>query len=159
MKFNVLLQTNHGEMIVEFWPDVAPMHVRNFLDLSYTNFYSGVTFHRVMPGFMIQGGDPTGSGNGNGPRTLQAEFNDRSHERGVLSMARTEDPNSASCQFFIMHAPAPGLDHQYSAFGRLIAGYETLDAIATTPTTQDRPNDPQKILKATVIRAVVVPAK
>jgi peptidyl-prolyl cis-trans isomerase B (cyclophilin B) len=102
---------------------------------------------------MIQGGDPTGTGSGNGPRTLKAEFNDRKHERGVLSMARTQDPNSASSQFFIMHANNPSLDHQYSAFGRLIAGYEALDAIATTPTTQDRPNEPQKILKATVILA------
>ncbi|HTF88712.1 MAG TPA: peptidylprolyl isomerase [Planctomycetota bacterium] len=165
-KYNVLLQTNRGDMIVEFWPEAAPMHVRNFLDLSYTNFYSGTTFHRIIPGFMIQGGDPTASGAGNGPRTLKAEFNDRKHERGVLSMARqgdqrfarnpTQDPlkDTASCQFFVMHAANPGLDGGYSAFGRLIAGYETLDAIAATPRdASDKPNEVQKILKATVVLA------
>ncbi len=164
-KYNVLLQTNRGEMIVEFWPEVAPMHVRNFLDLTYTNFYTGTTFHRVGAGFMIQGGDPTGSGNGSGPRQLKAEFNDRKHERGVLSMARAEDPNSASCQFFIMHAATPGLDHQYSVFGRLVAGYETLDLIANAPGVPIpgagglRPNETQKILKATVILAAAPAAK
>ncbi len=152
-KYNVMLQTNRGDMIVEFWPDVAPNHVRNFLDLSYTNFYSGTTFHRVIRGFMIQGGDPTGTGGGNGPRKLAAEFNAKHHERGVLSMARVDDPNSASCQFFIMHGQNPGLDGKYSAFGKLIGGYDTLDLIATTPTSSDRPLDPVKIVKATVILA------
>jgi peptidyl-prolyl cis-trans isomerase B (cyclophilin B) len=108
---------------------------------------------------MIQGGDPQGTGAGNGPRTLQAEFNERKHERGVLSMARGEDPNSASCQFFVMHATTPGLDNIYTAFGRLIAGYEALDAIANSPGVPIprvggvRPNEPQKLIKATVIMA------
>lgn len=153
-KYNVLLQTNRGDMLLEFWPDVAPNHVRNFLDLSYTNFYVGTTFHRVIPDFMIQGGDPTGTGAGNGPRMLPAEFNARKHERGVLSMARAGSPNSASCQFFVMRTTKPHLDGQYSAFGKLVRGYEVLDAIATTPTGQlDRPIEPQKILKALVIKA------
>jgi peptidyl-prolyl cis-trans isomerase B (cyclophilin B) len=153
-KYNVLLQTNRGDMVVEFWPDVAPNHVRNYLDLAYTNFYSGTTFHRVIPSFMIQGGDPTGSGTGNGPRKLMAEFNDRKHERGVLSMARVSDPNSASCQFFVMHAKYPSLDGLYTAFGKLVSGYEALDAIVNSPRGQmDRPNEPQKIIKATVILA------
>ena len=153
-KYNVLLQTNRGDMVVEFWPEVAPNHVRNFLDLSYTNFYSGTTFHRVIPGFMIQGGDPTATGGGNGPRQLVAEFNDKKHERGALSMARTDNPNSASCQFFIMHGANPGLDGKYSTFGKLVTGYETLDAIAIAPRDRnDKPNEVQKILKATVILA------
>lgn len=153
-KYNVLLQTNRGDMIVEFWPEVAPNHVRNYLDLAYTNFYSGTTFHRIIPSFMIQGGDPTGSGGGNGPRQLVAEFNDRKHERGVLSMARTDQPNTASCQFFIMHARYPSLDGLYSAFGKLVSGYETLDAIVMSPKGPgDRPLEPQKIVKATVILA------
>lgn len=149
----VLMQTNRGDMLMEFWPDVAPDHVRNFLDLSHTGFYEGVIFHRVIPGFMIQGGDPTGSGSGNGPRTLKAEFNSRRHERGVLSMARTNDPNSASCQFFVMHADSPHLDNQYSAFGKLVSGIEVVDAIATTPRGRgDRPNTPQTIQRAIVLK-------
>jgi len=159
-KYNVLLQTNRGDMVLELWPDVAPNHVRNFLDLSYTGFYAGTIFHRVSPDFMIQGGDPQGAGTGNGPRMLKAEFSARKHERGVLSMARGPDLNSASCQFFIMHGPTPGLDGQYSAFGKLIAGYETLDQIAIAPGTKlpspafgIRPTVPQKIVKATVVLA------
>ena len=152
-KYNVLLQTNRGDMLVEFWPDVAPNHVRNFLDLSYTNFYAGTTFHRVIPDFMIQGGDPTASGAGNGPRMLPAEFNAKKHERGVLSMARAGNPNSASCQFFIMRMAKTHLDGQYSAFGKLLRGYEVLDAIATTPTAGTTPIAPQTILKAVVIKA------
>lgn len=149
----VLMRTSQGDMLMEFWPEDAPEHVRNFLDLSHTGFYEGVVFHRVIPGFMIQGGDPTGSGSGNGPRTLKAEFNKRRHERGVLSMARTADPNSASCQFFVMHANSLHLDNQYSAFGKLVSGIEVVDAIATTPRgAGDRPNTPQTILSAVVVK-------
>jgi peptidyl-prolyl cis-trans isomerase B (cyclophilin B) len=107
---------------------------------------------------MIQGGDPTGTGSGNGPRTLKSEFTrEKKHERGVLSMARTADPNSASCQFFVMHGPAPGLDGQYSIFGKLVSGYETLDKIASAPGTKIdqatvRPTEPQRIEKAIVLR-------
>ena len=152
--YHMLLQTNRGDLEVEMWPETAPNHVRNYLDLAYTGFYDGTTFHRVIPGFMIQGGDPTGKGSGNGPRVLKAEFSKVKHERGVLSAARTGDPNSASCQFFVCHAAAPHLDGQYSAFGKLVNGFETLDAIATTPRDRtDRPNEPQRILSASVIVA------
>src|SRR5882672_1938433 len=104
VNYHVVLNTNQGEMEFEMWPDVAPNHVRNFLDLAYTGFYDGVIFHRVIPGFMIQGGDPTTKdakrqaewGTGQGPRKLQSEFNKKKHLRGVLSMARGDDPNSAS---------------------------------------------------------------
>ena len=156
-KYHVLLQTNRGDMEVEFWPDVAPLHVRNFLDLSYSGFYDGKIFHRVIPGFMIQGGDPTGTGSGNGPRMLKAEFSSRKHEPGVLSMARTSDPNSASCQFFVMHKAAPNLDGQYSAFGKLVNGLDVVEKIVNARrNSQDKPFEPQTIVKATVIQA---PAK
>src|SRR5262249_38224160 len=132
-KCHVVLQTNRGDMELEFWPDIAPKHVANFLDLAYTGFYNGTTFHRVIPGFMIHGGDPTGTGTGNGPRKLKAEFNAKKHEPGVLSMARTADPDSASCQFFIVHAKAPNLDGQYTAFGKLVSGLDVVDKVAKTP--------------------------
>ncbi len=156
-KFQVLIQTNRGDMVAEFWPDIAPNHVRNFLDLAYTKYYDGLIFHRVIPGFMIQGGDKSGTGSGpNGPRTLKAEFQkERKHVPGVLSMARTNDPNSASTQFFIMHGTTPSLDNNYSAFGKLVSGLEVVDKIANTPRNQaagDRPNEPQTILKMVVLR-------
>jgi len=157
-KYWVLLGTNRGDILVEFWPDVAPNHVRNFLDLSQTGFYNGVTFHRVMPGFMIQGGDPDGNGSGGGPRQLKAEFNQKKHVRGVLSMARSPDPNSASSQFFVMHADSPHLDGQYSAFGKVVEGMDTVDRIVSAPGKPipaggNRPNDPQIIQRAVVVKA------
>lgn len=162
-----ILETNQGTMVAEFWPDVAPGHVRNYLDLGSSGFYDGVLFHRVIPGFMIQGGDPQTKdatkssrwGTGNGPRTLKAEFNDRPHEPGVLSMARGGDPNSASCQFFVMHAKYPSLDGQYTAFGKLVSGLEVVDRIVNTETVADplsrarsRPAEPQRIERVTVVR-------
>ncbi len=164
-KYRVLLQTNRGNMEVEFWPDVAPNHVRNFLDLSYTGFYNGTLFHRVGAKFMIQGGDPntkgsdvTRWGQGQGPRMLGPEFNSKKHVRGVLSMARGSDPASGSSQFFIMNAENPGLDGKYSAFGLLVNGFETLEAIANAkgtvaPDSTVRPSEPQKILAAVVVKA------
>jgi len=160
----VLLRTNRGDILAEFWPETAPGHVRNFLDLSQTGFYDGLTFHRVIPGFMIQGGDPDGTGGGNGPRQLKAEFSDRKHTRGVLSMARRgtpgkkgpDDPlkDSASCQFFVMHQTYPSLDGSYTAFGKVVAGLAAVDKIVNTPRGQaDRPKEPQVILKATVVKA------
>jgi len=159
--YKVMLRTNQGDMLVEFYPHLAPGHVRNYLDLAYSGFYDGVLFHRVIPGFMIQGGDPFTKdptkvrqwGGGNGPRLLDAEFTTEKHVRGILSAARLgHDVNSASCQFFIMHATYPSLDGQYSVFGKLVSGYETLDAIATTPRgAGDRPNAEQKILSAIVL--------
>jgi peptidyl-prolyl cis-trans isomerase B (cyclophilin B) len=149
------IETSEGNIAVEFWPDVAPGHVQNFLDLARKDFYNGVIFHRVIPGFMIQGGDPTGTGTGsNGNTRLKAEFNkrpDRKHTRGVLSMARSGDPDSASCQFFIMHQDSPHLDGQYSAFGKVTSGIEAVDKIANSPRgANDRPKNPPKILKITV---------
>lgn len=150
--YRVLLHTNRGDMIAKMYPHLAPNHVRNFLDLSYSGFYDGVLFHRVIPGFMIQGGDPQGTGMGNGPRRLNAEFSSEPHVRGILSMARTGDPNSASCQFFVMHATASHLNNQYSVFGMLESGFDTLDAIVMSPRNgQDRPSEDQKILSATVL--------
>jgi peptidyl-prolyl cis-trans isomerase B (cyclophilin B) len=152
-QYRVVLETNRGTLEAEMWPDVAPNHVRNFLDLAYTGFYDGKIFHRVIPGFMIQGGDPTGTGTGNGPRRLKAEFSDKKHEKGVLSMARSSDPNSASCQFFVMHERSPHLDGQYSAFGKVVGGLDVVDKIAGSKTKAgDKPVEPQTIVKATVVK-------
>ncbi len=162
--YQVLLRTNRGPMIVDLWPDVAPNHVRSFLDLCATGFYDGTLFHRVSPTFMVQGGDPNTKGGdaatwgmGQGPRKLKREFSAKTHARGVLSAARGPDPDSASSQFFIMTAPSPALDGQYSAFGELVEGFPALDAIAkaqgqTNP--QDgttKPSQPQKIEAAIVL--------
>lgn len=164
-KYWVLLRTNRGDILVEFWPDVAPNHVRNFLDLSGSGFYDGITFHRVMPGFMIQGGDPDGNGSGSGPRRLKAEFNAKKHVRGVLSMARGgHDVNSASSQFFVMQADNSGLDNQYSAFGKVVSGMDTVDRIVKAPGTPiagsggNRPTIPQVIERAIVVKAPADPA-
>jgi len=157
-KYWVLMHTNRGDIVLEFWPDVAPGHVRNFLDLAATGFYNKTTFHRVIPGFMIQGGDPDGTGSGHGPRQLKAEFNAKKHVRGVLSMARSNDPNSASSQFFIMHDTAPSLDGGYSAFGKVVAGMSTVDAIVNTPRgARDLPNSPQVMLSVLVVKAPADP--
>jgi peptidyl-prolyl cis-trans isomerase B (cyclophilin B) len=149
------IETTEGTIQVEFWPDVAPQHVNNFIDLSKQGFYNGLIFHRVIPGFMIQGGCPQGSGMGsNGNKRLKAEFNnrpDRRHMRGVLSMARSGDPNSASSQFFIMHKDSPHLDGQYSAFGKVTSGIEAVDKIVNVKRgPNDRPVDPPKIVKITI---------
>ncbi|HVT79813.1 MAG TPA: peptidylprolyl isomerase [Phycisphaerae bacterium] len=149
------IETTHGTMAVEFWPDVAPMHVNNFVELAKKGFYNGLTFHRIIPDFMIQGGCPQGTGTGNnGGVRVKAEFNrrpDRRHSRGVLSMARSSDPNSASCQFFIVHQDASHLDGQYSAFGKVTSGIETVDKIAAVPTdANDKPKQPVKIVKITI---------
>jgi peptidyl-prolyl cis-trans isomerase B (cyclophilin B) len=152
--YHVTLKTNQGDIELEFWPDVAPNHVRNFLDLASSGFYDKTTFHRVIPGFMIQGGDPQGTGTGNGPRMLKAEFNDRKHEPGVLSMARSQSPDSASCQFFIVHKKSTHLDGQYTAFGKTIKGQDVVDKIAGAKRgANDKPNEPQVIEKATVVKA------
>jgi len=157
VKYNVLMSTNRGDMVMEFWPDAALEHVRNFLDLSYTGFYDGAIFHRVIPGFMIQGGCKPDNVNCNGPRTLKAEFSKDpkfKHLAGVLSMARTPDPNSASCQFFVMHDTAPHLDGQYSSFGQLVEGLEVVEKIVTSPRApSDRPREQQSIHFARVILA------
>jgi peptidyl-prolyl cis-trans isomerase B (cyclophilin B) len=149
---------NGDVMKLELYPDVAPNTVANFIELANAGFYDGLIFHRVIPGFMIQGGDPKGTGMGGPGYTIRGEFarngfrqNNLKHSRGVLSMARSMMPNSAGSQFFIMHADAPHLDGDYAAFGRVIEGMDVVDAIAGTPTGfQDRPVQDQRIKKATV---------
>ena len=141
-----------GVMKAELYPEIAPITVKNFVDLAAKGFYNGLIFHRVIPGFMIQGGDPQGTGMGGPGYTIKGEFtangfrNDLRHTRGVLSMARAMDPNSAGSQFFIMHEDSPHLDGQYAAFGKLIEGIEEVDKICSVKTDyQDRPLDPQQI--------------
>ena len=141
-----------GVMKAELYPDIAPESVKNFVDLASKGFYNGLIFHRVIPGFLIQGGDPEGTGMGGPGYTIKGEFtangfrNDLKHTRGVLSMARAMDPNSAGSQFFIMHEDYPSLDGQYAAFGKLIEGIEVVDKIASVRTDyNDRPLEPQQI--------------
>ncbi|MBE7071619.1 MAG: peptidylprolyl isomerase [Eubacteriales bacterium] len=141
-----------GVMKAELYPEIAPETVKNFVDLASKGFYNGLIFHRVIPGFMIQGGDPEGTGMGGPGYKIKGEFtangfrNDLKHTRGVLSMARAMDPNSAGSQFFIMHEDSPHLDGQYAAFGKLIEGIEVVDKIASVRTDyQDRPLEPQQI--------------
>lgn len=142
---------------IELYHDVAPNTVRNFVSLARKGFYDGLTFHRVIPGFMIQGGDPLGTGTGGPGYTIKGEFrankvaNDLHHLRGVLSMARASDPNSAGSQFFIMVADAPHLDGNYAAFGKVTSGFEELDRIANVKRDrQDKPASPQVISKVTL---------
>ena len=144
-----VIKTSEGEMVVEFWSDVAPKTVENFKTLAKKGFYDGTCFHRVIKGFMIQGGDPLTKdaskeqawGTGGPGYQVKAEFNDRHHDRGVLSMARSQNPDSAGSQFFICHGAPRFLDKQYTAFGKLIKGDDVLEKIATTPThPQDRPD-------------------
>ena len=146
-----------GVMKAELYPDIAPITVKNFVDLAAKGFYNGLIFHRVIPDFMIQGGDPEGTGMGGPGYSIKGEFsangvrNDLKHTRGVLSMARTQDPDSAGSQFFIMHADYPYLDGQYAAFGKLIEGIEVVDKIASVRTDyNDRPLEPQQIEFMTV---------
>ena len=135
-----VIKTSEGEMVLELWPDVAPGHVENFKKLAQKEFYDGTCFHRVIKGFMIQGGDPLTKDEANQGRwgtggpgyTIKAEFNDKLHVRGVLSMARSNDPNFAGSQFFICHGDPRFLDRQYTAFGKLIQGDDVLEKIATT---------------------------
>ena len=135
---------NYGTIVAELYGDVAPITVENFLKLVNEGFYDGLTFHRVISGFMIQGGDPNGNGTGGSGEAIKGEFaqngieNNIKHVRGTLSMARTNDPNSATSQFFIMHKDAPHLDGGYAAFGRVISGIEVVDAICdATPVTDN----------------------
>jgi len=155
-QYEILLRTNRGDILAKVWPDVAPNHARNFLDLAYTKFYDETTFHRVIPGFMIQGGDRTGTGTGSGPRTLKLEPSDKPHLRGVLSMARGPSPDSASCQFFVMHGNASHLDGQYTAFGEVITGMDAVDRIATTPTSRTGNENSSPLERQVVERALVV---
>jgi len=136
-----IISTSYGDMTLAFWPDVAPKTVENFKKLASEGFYDGTAFHRIIKGFMIQGGCPNTKagargmpGTGDPGYKLKAEFNAKPHVRGVISMARASDPNSAGCQFFICHGDASFLNKQYTAFGALIAGDDVLESIATVPT-------------------------
>lgn len=141
-----------NSIVVRLYPEVAPITVANFKELVANSFYDGIIFHRVISGFMIQGGDPTGTGMGGSKKTIKGEFrsngvnNTLSHKRGVISMARTQIPDSASSQFFICHADAKFLDGQYAAFGEVVSGIETVDAIAAARTDyNDKPYEEQKM--------------
>jgi cyclophilin family peptidyl-prolyl cis-trans isomerase len=140
------METTEGPIVLELYPKQAPHHVNSFVFLAKEGYYNGVIFHRVIPGFMIQGGDPTGTGGGGPGYKLKAEFNPTHHARGILSAARTPDPDSAGSQFFIMHADSPHLDNQYTAYGKVIEGMDVVDKIATAPTgANDRPTKPASI--------------
>lgn len=155
----VIIEMENGAKIkIELDRTAAPNTVNNFLSLANKGFYNGLVFHRVIPGFMIQGGCPDGTGMGGPGYSIKGEFaangvkNPIKHKRGVISMARAMNPNSAGSQFFIMHQDAPHLDGQYAAFGHVVEGMETVDAIAATPTNfSDRPLDPQRIKSITIV--------
>ncbi len=158
MKKIKITMENDKEMVLELYEDIAPITVDNFVKLVNKGFYDGLIFHRIIKGFMIQGGDPTGTGMGGPGYTIKGEFdsngfkNTLKHKRGVISMARSMNPNSAGSQFFIMHKDAPHLDGQYAAFGKLVEGFETLDEIACARCDySDRPYEEQKIKTITVI--------
>jgi peptidyl-prolyl cis-trans isomerase B (cyclophilin B) len=169
-----VLQTTAGTIEIAFYPEKAPDTVKNFIGLCKSGFYNGTKFHRIIPGFMIQGGDPntrngdpstwgTGGHVGKDGReiTVKAEFNDIHHARGIVSMARSQDPDSASSQFFICVADAGYLDHQYTAFGHVIQGMDVVDKIVNAPRdpSNDRPKNPVTIRKAWVeMRPVAQPA-
>ena len=154
----VTLKTNRGDIKIELYPEKAPNTVNNFISLTKAGFYNGLIFHRVISGFMIQGGDPKGVGTGGPGYSIRGEFayngfekNDLKHDRGVISMARSMMPDSAGSQFFIMHKKSPHLDGQYAAFGKVIEGMDVVDAIADTPTDYtDKPLEKQYIISADV---------
>ena len=152
-----LTMADGGKIVCELYPDKAPQSVRNMIALANKGFYDGLIFHRVISGFMIQGGCPKGTGTGGPGYCIKGEFffngvkNDLKHKRGVLSMARSSSPNSAGSQFFIMHADAKHLDGQYAAFGKVTSGMDVVDAIASVQTDRnDRPQVEQKIASITV---------
>jgi peptidyl-prolyl cis-trans isomerase B (cyclophilin B) len=144
-----IIETNLGNIELKFFPEVAPNHVKNFVDLAKKGFYDGTIFHRVIPGFMIQGGDPNSKnpdksrhGMGGPGDTVKAEFNDKPHKRGTLSMARAQDPDSAGSQFFICVADAAFLNKQYTVFGEVVSGMQVADKIVNQPRDKrDNPNE------------------
>ena len=152
------LHTTAGEIDIRFFPDVAPNHVKNFIDLAQKGFYNGTKFHRVIPGFMVQGGDPNTKtsdasswGTGGSGKNVAAEFSTVSHKRGIVSMARAADPNSASSQFFIVVKDSPFLDRQYTVFGQVTKGMDVADKIVSAPRdANDRPNSPTTIEKVVI---------
>ena len=162
-----VIKTSKGDMIVEFWPDVAPKTVENFKKLANDKFYDGTCFHRIVAGFMIQGGDPLTKdeankemfGTGGPGYQIPAEFNDRHHARGVLSMARSRDPDSAGSQFFICLDDAGFLDHEYTAFGKLVKGEDVLMNIGRTPTQMGSGGEMSQSIERIEVESIrIVPA-
>jgi len=157
-KYQLKLETNKGDIIIDMWPDVAPGHVKNMLGLAKIGYYDGLSFHRIIKGFVIQGGCPVGNGTGGPGYTINAEFNSRPHEAGVLSMARTQDPNSAGSQFFLCLEKVPYLDNQYTVFGKASdkSSLDVIQVIGSSKTgSMDRPVDPVTINKATVVETAL----
>jgi peptidyl-prolyl cis-trans isomerase B (cyclophilin B) len=162
-----LIKTTEGDMVVQFWTDAAPNTIENFKKLARAGFYNGTIFHRIVKGFMIQGGDPNTKdpakensyGTGGPGYTIKAEFNNHPHERGVISMAREADPDSAGSQFFICLAPTRQLDHKYTTFGKLIKGDDVLEKIGNTPVERNSMGENSKPTKRVVINKIdIVPA-
>jgi peptidyl-prolyl cis-trans isomerase B (cyclophilin B) len=150
-----VIETKFGNIELKFFPDIAPNHVNNFIELAKKGFYDGTTFHRVIPGFMIQGGDPNSKdpdkskhGMGGPGHTVKAEFNSKPHKRGILSMARSANPDSAGSQFFICVADAPSLDRQYTVFGEVVSGMDVVDKIVNQP--RDRSDNPNERIEMKV---------
>ncbi|HME88502.1 MAG TPA: peptidylprolyl isomerase [Chthoniobacterales bacterium] len=161
-----VIKTSEGEMVVQFWTDAALNTVENFKKLARSGFYNGTIFHRIVKGFMVQGGDPLSKdaskenryGSGGPGYKIKAEFNDHSHKRGVISMAREPDPDSAGSQFFICLAPVTRLDHQYTTFGKLIKGDDVLEKIGDTPVTRNSMGENSKPTKRVTIEKIdIVP--
>jgi len=162
-----VIHTNEGDMVIQFWTDAAPNTIENFKKLARQGLYNGTIFHRIVKGFMIQGGDPNSKdpakeesyGAGGPGYKVKAEFNDHSHDRGVISMAREPDPDSAGSQFFICLAPVTRLDHQYTTFGKLIKGDDVLEKIGNTPVTRNSMGENSKPTKRVTIEKIdIVPA-
>src|SRR2546427_4867075 len=163
-----VIKTSEGDMVVQFWTDAAPKTIENFKKLARQGFYDGTIFHRIVKGFMIQGGDPNSKdpakensyGQGGPGYNIKAEFNDHPHDPGVISMARSADPDSAGSQFFICLAPIHRLDHQYTTFGKLIKGDDVLDKIGNTPVERNSQGETSKPTKRVVINKIkIVPAE
>ena len=159
-----VIKTSEGDMVLQFWTDAAPNTIENFKKLARQGFYDGTIFHRIIKQFMIQGGDPNSKdpakedsyGEGGPDHNIKAEFNDHPHERGVISMARGPDPDSAGSQFFICLAPVHRLDHQYTTFGKLIKGDDVLEKIGETPVTKNSRGEQSKPTKRVVIESVKI---
>jgi peptidyl-prolyl cis-trans isomerase B (cyclophilin B) len=163
-----IIKTSEGEMVVQFWTDAAPNTIENFKKLARQGFYDGTIFHRIVKEFMIQGGDPNSKdpakensyGQGGPGYQIKPEFNDHPHGQGVISMARSSDPDSAGSQFFICLAPVHRLDHQYTTFGKLIKGEDVLEKIGNTPVERNAQGEPSKPTKRVVIESIkIVPAE
>jgi peptidyl-prolyl cis-trans isomerase B (cyclophilin B) len=162
-----VIKTSEGEMVVQFWADAAPQTIENFKKLARSGFYDGTIFHRIVKGFMIQGGDPltkdakkeNSYGTGGPGYKIKGEFNDHPHDRGVLSMAREDDPDSGGSQFFICLANVSRLDHRYATFGKLIKGDDVLGKIGDTPVTKNSGGEMSKPTKRVVVESIkIVPA-